>query len=100
MSTGGLWVGDYSTAHAESLRVWSLFTFVTLSMSLAVSAGNLLLLVLSIECVLDIQLYLGRVLTRRINVVQKGGVKYFLYGSVASALMLYGMSLLTAQAVR
>lgn len=72
---------------------WSLFLFVTLAMSLAVSASNLLLLFLAIEF-LSITSYIlvGIVLDDKRST--EAGVKYFLYGSVASSVMLYGMSLL------
>ncbi len=72
---------------------WSLYVFVTLAMSLAVSANNLLLIFLTIEF-LSITSYLLVGLTREDQRSSEAGVKYFLYGSVASAIMLYGMSLL------
>lgn len=72
---------------------WSLFLFVTLAMSFAVSANNLLLIFLAIEF-LSITSYLlvGFLLDSRRST--EAGVKYFLYGSVASSIMLYGMSFL------
>ena len=72
---------------------WALFVFVTLAMSLAVSANNLLLIFLAIEF-LSITSYLlvGIVLDDKRST--EAGVKYFLYGSVASSVMLYGMSML------
>ncbi len=72
---------------------WSLFLFVTLSMSLAVSASNLLLLFLTIEF-LSITSYILVGIVREDKRSVEAGVKYFLYGSVASSVMLYGMSLL------
>src|SRR5215207_1037254 len=72
---------------------WSLFIFVTLAMSIAVSANNLLLLFLSIEF-LSITSYILAGILRENRRSAEAGVKYFLYGSVASSLMLYGMSLL------
>lgn len=72
---------------------WSLFMFVTLAMSLAVSANNLLLLFLAFEF-LSITSYLLVGFIREDQRSSEAGVKYFLYGSVASSVMLYGMSLL------
>lgn len=72
---------------------WSLFLFVTLAMSLAVSASNLLLLFMTIEF-LSITSYILVGIVRDDKRSVEAGVKYFLYGSVASSVMLYGMSLL------
>ncbi len=72
---------------------WSLFLFVTLAMSLAVSASNLLLLFLTIEFLSITSYVLVGIVTEDKRSVE-AGVKYFLYGSVASSIMLYGMSLL------
>ena len=62
-------------------------------MSIAVSANNLLLLFLSIEA-LSITSYILAGFLRENKRSSEAGVKYFIYGSVASSLMLYGMSLL------
>lgn len=72
---------------------WSLFLFVTLAMSFAVSANNLLLIFLAIEF-LSITSYLLVGFLRDSRRSTEAGVKYFLYGSVASSIMLYGMSFL------
>lgn len=72
---------------------WSLFLFVTLAMSLAVGANNLLLIFLAVEF-LSITSYLLVGFIREDQRSSEAGVKYFLYGSVASSIMLYGMSLL------
>lgn len=72
---------------------WALFLFVTIAMSLAVSANNLLLIFLAIEF-LSITSYLLVGFIREDQRSSEAGVKYFLYGSVASSVMLYGMSLL------
>ena len=72
---------------------WTLFIFVTLAMSLAVSANNLLLIFLAIEF-LSITSYLLVGFVREDQRSSEAGVKYFIYGSVASSVMLYGMSLL------
>ena len=62
-------------------------------MSFAVSATNLLLLYLSIEF-LSITSYILAGFLRTNKRSAEAGLKYFLYGSVAAAVMLYGMSLL------
>lgn len=72
---------------------WGLYLCVTLAMSVSVSANNLLLLFLGIEF-LSITSYILTGFLREDRRSAEAGVKYFLYGSVASALMLYGMSLL------
>jgi len=86
--------GGFMNKHASGRgEFWTLFLFVTLSMSIAVSANNLLLLFLSIEF-LSITSYILAGLLRENRRSAEAGVKYFIYGSVASSLMLYGMSLL------
>jgi proton-translocating NADH-quinone oxidoreductase chain N len=87
---GGGFMNKYATGRGE---FWTLFMFVTLAMSIAVSANNLLLIFLSIEF-LSITSYILTGLLRENRRSAEAGVKYFLYGSVASSLMLYGMSLL------
>lgn len=87
--------GNYINRRATSGRgeFWALFLFVTLAMSISVSANNLLLLFLGIEF-LSITSYILSGYLREDRRSAEAGMKYFLYGSVASALMLYGMSLL------
>ena len=72
---------------------WSLFLFVTMAMSLAVSANNLLLIFLAIESLSIISYVLVGIVTTDKRSTE-AGIKYFLYGSVASSIMLYGMSFL------
>lgn len=87
---GGAYMNRHTRNHGE---FWSLVLFVTLAMSIAVSANNLLLLFLSIEA-LSITSYILAGFLREDRRSSEAGIKYFIYGSVASALMLYGMSLL------
>ena len=87
---GGAFMNERVTGKSE---FWSLFLFVTMSMSFAVSANNLLLLFLAIEA-LSITSYILVGIVRNDKRSAEAGVKYFLYGSVASSIMLYGMSLL------
>lgn len=87
---GGSHMNSHTSGHGE---FWSLYLYVTLAMSVAVSAGNLLLIFLAIEF-LSITSYLLVGFLRDDGRSVEAGVKYFLYGSVASSIMLYGMSLL------
>ncbi len=88
--TGGSFMNRHVTGRGE---FWTLFMFVTIAMSLAVSANNLILLFLSIEF-LSITSYMLVGFIREDQRSSEAGVKYFLYGSVASSIMLYGMSML------
>ncbi|MCX6045359.1 MAG: NADH-quinone oxidoreductase subunit N [Chloroflexi bacterium] len=88
--TGGSFMNQHVKGRGE---FWTLFMFVTIAMSLAVSANNLILLFLSIEF-LSITSYLLVGFIREDQRSSEAGVKYFLYGSVASSIMLYGMSML------
>lgn len=88
--SGGAFMNSRVTGKGE---FWSLFLFVTMAMSFAVSASNLLLLFLAIEA-LSITSYVLVGIVRTDKRSTEAGVKYFLYGSVASSIMLYGMSLL------
>jgi proton-translocating NADH-quinone oxidoreductase chain N len=87
---GGGFLNKYVSARGE---FWSLFLFVTAAMSIAVGATNLLLLFVAIEF-LSITSYILVGFMREDLRSSEAGLKYFLYGSVASAVMLYGMSLL------
>lgn len=86
--------GSYMNRHAPAngkAEFWSLFLFVTLAMSMAVSASNLILLFVAFEF-LSISSYILAGFMREDKRSSEAGLKYFLYGSVASAVMLYGLS--------
>lgn len=86
--------GYFMNQHvAGRSEFWSLYLFVTVAMSFAVMATNLLLIFLAIEF-LSITSYLLVGFLREQRRSTEAGVKYFLYGSVASAVMLYGFSFL------
>ena len=87
---GGVYMNQRVAGRGE---FWSLFIFVTVAMSFAVSASNLLLIFLAIEF-LSITSYLLVGFMRESRRSTEAGLKYFLYGAVASAVMLYGMSFL------
>ena len=72
---------------------WTFFLMVSLAMSIAVSANNLVLVYLAIEF-LSITSYMLAGFLRENRRSNEAGLKYFLYGSIASAVMLYGISLL------
>jgi NADH-quinone oxidoreductase subunit N len=82
--------------HSRTLHqgeFWTFFLMVSLAMSVAVSANNLVLLYVSIEF-LSITSYMLAGFLRKDRRSNEAGLKYFLYGSIASAVMLYGISLL------
>lgn len=87
---GGSYMNKHATGRGE---FWTLFMFVTLAMSIAVSASNLLVLFLAIEF-LSLTSYILAGFLREDRRSSEAGVKYFIYGSVAAAIMLYGMSLM------
>jgi len=71
---------------------YSLLIFVTLAMVLVVSSTDLIMLYLSFEF-LSITSYVLVGWLRGDPISNEASIKYFLYGAVASAVMLYGMSL-------
>ena len=72
---------------------YSLLVFACLAISLASSAINLISVYLAMEF-LSITSYVLAGYLRDDKKSNEAGLKYFLYGAVASAIMLYGMSLL------
>lgn len=72
---------------------FTLFVFAVLAMTLMASATNLLLIYLSIEF-LSYMSYLLTGFLRNDKRSNEGALKYFLYGAITSAVMLYGLSLL------
>lgn len=71
----------------------ALFLFITLGLILMASANNLLMIFLSIEFV-SILSYLLVGFQKKNPRSKESALKYFLFGSVASGVMLYGMSIL------
>lgn len=85
---------DRLTKHPKGINdLISIFLASILGMFLLVSAANLLMLYLSIEMI-----SLASYLMVAYNAYQKNqaeaGMKYVLFGTVASAIMLYGISLI------
>ena len=89
---GGSYMNRYSPRMGRG-EFWSLFLFTSMAMGMVVSANNLILLFLSFEF-LSISSYILAGYLRNNVRSSEAGLKYFLYGSVASSVMLYGMSLL------
>jgi NADH-quinone oxidoreductase subunit N len=70
-----------------------LILFATLGMSLMASAGDLLILYLGLE-LQSLVLYVLAALRRDHASASEAGLKYFILGALASALLLFGLSLL------
>ncbi len=79
-----------TTRHGE---FFALFTFSILAMTLMASSASLLMIYLSIEF-LSYTSYLLTGFLRENKKSNEAAIKYFLYGAVTSAVMLYGLSLL------
>jgi len=72
---------------------YSLLLFATLGIGLIASATDLIMIYVAIE-LLSITSYILTGYLREDPKSNEAAIKYFLYGAVASAVMLYGMSLL------
>jgi NADH-quinone oxidoreductase subunit N len=85
---------DYlQTRTADRGEFYSLLFFAALAVSLAAAANNLLMAYLAIEF-LSITSYILTGYLRDDRQSTESAIKYFLYGAVTSAVMLYGMSFL------
>jgi len=72
---------------------YALLVFSTIGMSFMASAGDLIMLFLAIETA-SIPLYVLAGVKIRNEKSVEAGIKYFLFGAMASALMLFGFSIL------
>ncbi len=72
---------------------FALFTFSILAMTMMASAASLLMIYLSLEF-LSYTSYLLTGFLRDDKKSNEASIKYFLYGAITSAVMLYGLSLL------
>ncbi|MBM3127779.1 MAG: NADH-quinone oxidoreductase subunit N [Chloroflexi bacterium] len=72
---------------------FALFTFAILAMMMMASSASLLMIYLSIEF-LSFMSYLLTGFLREDKKSNEAAIKYFLYGAITSAVMLYGLSLL------
>ncbi len=85
---------DYFPGRTRALgELYALLLSVTLAIVVAVSAIDLIMVYLGMEF-LSITSYVLAGFVRENKRSNEAGIKYFLYGSIASAVMLYGMSLL------
>jgi NADH-quinone oxidoreductase subunit N len=85
---------DYLRKHAAPQgEFFALFVFAVLAMMLMASSTNLLMIYLSIEF-LSYMSYLLTGFLRDDKKSNEAAIKYFLYGAITSAVMLYGLSLL------
>jgi NADH-quinone oxidoreductase subunit N len=82
-----------STAFTEEWgEYFALLFWATVGMMLLTAAEELVTLFLTLET-MTICLYLGTALEKSRRRSAEGGLKYFVYGSVSSALFLFGLSL-------
>ena len=72
---------------------YSLFLFMAFALILMAASTNLLMIFLSIEFV-SILSYLLVGFLKKDARAKEAAIKYFLFGSLCSAIMLYGMSLI------
>lgn len=84
-------------AHTDSIKLhgefYALMLVSTLGMSMMASAADLIMLFLAIETT-SIPLYVLAGFILRDQKSVEAGIKYLLFGSMASAILLYGFSLL------
>jgi len=71
---------------------YSLLLFATMAVCLVAAASDLIMIYLAIEF-LSLTSYVLTGFLRNDDKSTEAGLKYFLYGAIASAVMLYGMSL-------
>jgi len=88
----------YSKPYLQRQRLFSgefylLVLFAVLGMMLQVSSGNLLMLYLGLE-LMSLSSYALVALDRDSGRASEAAMKYFVLGSLASGLLLYGISLL------
>lgn len=82
------------TKHPKGINDFiSIFLAAVLGMFLLISSANLLMLYLSIEMI-SLASYLMVAYSAFQNKQAEAGMKYVLFGAVASAMMLYGISLI------
>ncbi|MBI3915280.1 MAG: NADH-quinone oxidoreductase subunit N [Chloroflexi bacterium] len=85
---------DWLKARTRALGdFFALFTFAILAMLLMASSTSLLMIYLSVEF-LSYTSYLLTGFLREDKKSNESAIKYFLYGAITSAVMLYGLSLL------
>ena len=88
--TSLLCLDDLPTAHPAEF--YAMILFATMGMCLMVGAQELIMAYLAIELT-SIPLYLLTGYIRNDSRSAEAGMKYFLFGALSSAILLYGMSL-------
>ena len=95
--TGGLiLLGSVDYLRARTIyrgEFYSLLVFTILSMTLMAGAGDLIMVILAIEF-LSITSYILTGWLRTDRKSNEAAIKYFLYGAITTAAMMYGASLL------
>jgi NADH-quinone oxidoreductase subunit N len=84
---------DYLKGRKYNGEFYGLFLLAVAAMILMAGSTNLLMIFLSIEF-LSIVSYIMTGYLRESKISNEAAIKYFLFGSITSAVMLYGMSLL------
>ncbi|MSR74860.1 MAG: NADH-quinone oxidoreductase subunit N [Planctomycetes bacterium] len=85
---------DHAAFRARRMgEFYALLAAATLGMFLMASATNLLMAYLGIEFA-SMASYLATAYDKRDRAGSEGGLKYVIYGSVASGIMIYGLSLI------
>ncbi len=89
-----LGVMGYGRGELRTRReLYALLLLITAALMILAGAANLVLLYLSIET-MSIFSYLLTGMLRKDSLSAEGGLKYFLFGSLATGTMLYGISLI------
>lgn len=92
---GGALTAVFTTIEGAAVKkteFYLLLVLSTIGLSLMVSSGNLIMLYLAIETA-TMPLYVLAGFKREDEKSVEAGMKYFLFGAVSSALMLYGFTL-------
>ncbi len=83
--------GDHNTKHRA--EYFSLLIFATAAIMIVAVAADLLMIYLSLEF-LSLASYVLASYWKNDEKSSEAGIKYFLFGAISSAVMLYGMSML------
>ena len=86
-------ISYFRSRPAYRSEFYAFLVLVALAMSLAVAANNLIMVYVAMEF-LSITSYILVGYLRQDPKSNEAAIKYFLYGAVSSAIMLYGMALL------
>jgi len=84
-------MGYKELLHEEKTEYYFLLLIVTIAMMLAVSTNNLLMIYISIEAI-SLLSYILVAFNKKCAFSSEGALKYFLFGSLVTAIMLYGIS--------